>query len=94
MDRRRSVGEGEANKAMSALGIAVLFGVVLLVVAAFVDRVLVPLQARRSVEKILKSKVRHDPRALENPKYGTVVGDTDSLRFRSAKGRCFGVAVE
>src|SRR5207302_7569342 len=63
-----------------------LFGVVLLVVAVFVDRVLVPLQARRTVKKLLKSKVKHDPRVLEKPKYGTVVGDTDCLRIRSAKG--------
>ena len=62
---------------MSAIGIAVLFGLVLLLVSVVVDRVLVPFQARRTVKKLLKSKVKHDPRALEKPKYGTVVGDTD-----------------
>ncbi|SRR6266566_2540607 len=71
---------------MNALVIVVVAGIVLLLVSVFIDRVLVPFQARRSVEKILKSKAKHDPRALENPKCGSVVGDTDCLRLRSDKG--------
>src|SRR5437870_3687615 len=71
---------------MNALSIAVVAGTVLLLVSVFIDRVLIPFQARRSVAKILKSKVKHDPRALENPKYGSVVGDADCLRIRGGKG--------
>src|SRR5438128_11457241 len=71
---------------MNALVIAVIAGIVLFLVSVFIDRVLVPFQARRSVEKILKSKAKHDPRALEDSKYGSVVGDTDCLKVRSSKG--------
>ena len=71
---------------MSALGIAVVAGIILLLASLLFDRVLTPWQARRSVEKILKSKVKHDPRALEDPKYGRVAGDADCLRIMSNKG--------
>ncbi len=71
---------------MNALGTAVVAGIILLLVSVLIDRVRVAFQARRSVEKILKSKTKHDPRALENPKYGTVIGGTDCLRITSGKG--------
>ncbi len=71
---------------MNALIIAVVAGIVLLLASLFIDRVLIPFHARRSVEKILKSKAKHDPRALEDPKYGTVIGDADWLKIRSGKG--------
>ena len=45
-----------------------------------------PFLARRSVEKPLKSKAKHDPRALEKPEYGSVTEDTDCLRIRRGKG--------
>ncbi len=73
---------------MSALGIAVLVGVLLLLVSVFMDRILTPWQARRNVAKILRNKSKIDPRALENPKYGHVVGDVECLRLSSAKGDC------
>jgi hypothetical protein len=71
---------------MSPLGIAVLSGVILLLISIFLDRVLTPWQLRRSVEKILKSKAKHDPRALEDPKNGGVVADADSLKITSSHG--------
>jgi hypothetical protein len=71
---------------MNAFAIAVVGAIVLLLFSVFMDRVLIPFQTRRSVEKILKSKVKHDPRALEDPKYGRVVGDSDCLRVWSSKG--------
>jgi hypothetical protein len=71
---------------MSALGIAVFACVVLLLVFVFMDRVLTPWQARRTVEKILKSKNKIDPRALEDPKHGRVAGDAECLRVSDAKG--------
>ena len=71
---------------MNALGIAVATGLGLLLVSLFLDRVLIPSRARRGVEKLLKNKAKHDPRALEKPEYGSVVGDTNRLRIRSGKG--------
>ncbi len=71
---------------MNALGIAVATGIGLLLVSVFIDRVLIPFRGRRGVEKLLKSKAKHDPRALEKPEYGSVVGDTNCLRIRSGKG--------
>jgi len=71
---------------MNAVAIAVVGAIVLLLVSVFMDRVLIPFQARRSVEKILKSKAKQDPRALEDPKYGRVVGDADCMRLRSSEG--------
>jgi len=65
---------------MNALAIAVVAAIVLLIVSVFMDRVLIPFHARRSVEKLLKSKAKYDARALEDPKYGRVVGDADCLR--------------
>jgi hypothetical protein len=72
---------------MNAFAIAVATVIGLLLVSLFVDRVLNPLQVRRRVAKLLKSKIKHDPRALEKPEYGSVVGDTDCLRIRSKKGK-------
>ena len=72
---------------MSAPSIAIVTSIALLLVSVFIDRVLNPFQARRSVEKILKSKAKHDPRILENPKYGSIVGDTDFLKIRNGKCR-------
>jgi len=71
---------------MNALGIAVVAGIILVLVSVFIDRVVIPFQTRRSVEKILKSKTKHDPRALEDPKYGRVVGDADRLKVTRSKG--------
>ena len=71
---------------MNALGIAVVAGIGVLLVSALIDRVLVPFLARRNVGKILKGKSKLDPCTLENPKYGSVVCDTDCLRIKSVKG--------
>jgi hypothetical protein len=71
---------------MNALGIAVAIGIGVLLLSLLIDRVLNPFLARRAVEKLLKSKTPHDPRALEKPKYGSVVGNNDRLRIRSGKG--------
>jgi hypothetical protein len=71
---------------MSALGIAVVAGIILLLLSLFFDRVVTPWQARRSVEKIMRSKAKRDPRALEDPKYGHVVGEADRLKITSSKG--------
>ena len=71
---------------MNAVALAVVGVIVLLLLSIFIDRVLLPLQARRRVEKILRSEAKHDPRALEDPKYGRVVGDADCLRIRSRNG--------
>ena len=71
---------------MNALIIAVVAGILVLIVSVFIDRVWVPFQARRSVEKILKSGTKSDPRALEDPKYGSVAGEADCLRVVSSKG--------
>ena len=71
---------------MNALVIAVVVAVSVLLLSLLIDRALIPLQARRTVEKLLKSKTQHDPRALENPKHGTVAGDVDGLKIRGVKG--------
>jgi hypothetical protein len=71
---------------MNTLALAIVIGVVTLLVWLFIERVFVPFQARRSVEKILKGEVKHDPRVLEDPKYGSVIGDTDCLRVTTCKG--------
>ena len=71
---------------MNALIPAVVIGGGVLLLWIFVDRVLIPLRARKTVEKLLKSKTQHDPRALEDPKYGTVAGGVDCLRITSGKG--------
>jgi hypothetical protein len=71
---------------MNALLIAVVAGIVLLVAFAFIDRVWVPFQARKNVEKILKGRAKHDPRALEDPKYGRVSSDADFLRITNSQG--------
>ena len=71
---------------MSPIAIAVIAGVVVLLISVFFDRVLVPWQARRSVQKVLKTGVKHDPRALEDPKYGRGVGDGDCLRISDDNG--------
>jgi|SRR2546427_48556 len=71
---------------MNAFVIAVVAGIVVLFVSLLIDRFLVPFQTRRSIEKILRRKAKHDPRALEDPKYGSVVGDVDCLRGISGKG--------
>ena len=71
---------------MNALVIAIVAGIALLLIFVLIDRLLIPFQARRSVEKILSSKGKHDPCALEDPKYGSVVGDADCLRVMSSKG--------
>lgn len=68
---------------MNALVIAVVAAVGVLLLSLLIDRVLIPFRARRTVEKILKSKTQHDPRALEDPKYGTLAGGVDSLRITS-----------
>ncbi len=71
---------------MNALVIAVVVSVGVLLLTVFIDRVLIPFRARRTVEKLLKSKTQHDPRTLENPKYGTVAGGVECLRITSGKG--------
>jgi hypothetical protein len=71
---------------MNALVIAVVVAGGVLLLSVFIDRVLIPFRARRTVEKLLKSKTQHNHRALENPKYGTVAGGVDCLRVMSVKG--------
>ena len=71
---------------MNALLIAVLTGILLVIISAIIDRILIPFWARTSVERILKSEIKHGPRALEDPKYGRVVGDADCLRVVNNKG--------
>lgn len=71
---------------MNALIIAVVGVTGVLLLSLFFDRVLIPFRARRTVERLLKSKTQHDPRALENPEYGSVAGGVDCLRITSAKG--------
>jgi hypothetical protein len=71
---------------MNALVIAVVVAVGVLLLSVFIDRILIPLRARRTVEKLLKSKTQHDPRALEDPKCGTVACGADCLRITSGKG--------
>lgn len=71
---------------MNALVIAVVVAAGVLLLSVFIDRVLIPFRARRTVEKLLKNKTQHDPRALENPKYGTVAGGVECLRITSGKG--------
>ena len=70
---------------MNALVVILVVAVGVLLLSVFVDRVLIPFRARRTVEK-LKSKTQHDPRVLENPKYGTVAGGAECLRITSGKG--------
>src|SRR5206468_8395210 len=71
---------------MQALGIAVAAGIGGLIISVFIDRVWTPFWARRTVEKLLKSTAKHDSRALENPKYGSVLGDGDYLKIKNGKG--------
>lgn len=71
---------------MNALVIAVVVAVGLLLLSVFIYRVWTPLRTRRTLEKSLKSKTRHDPRALEDPKLGTVAWGVDYLRITSGNG--------
>ena len=71
---------------MNAVVIAVVVAVGVLLLSLFIDRVLIPFRARKTVEKLLKNKTQHDPRVLEDPKYGIVVGGVDCLRITSSKG--------
>ena len=71
---------------MNAFVIAVVVAVGVVLLSIFIDRVLIPFRARRTVEKLFKSTAPHDPRALEDPKYGTVAGGLDCLRITSGKG--------
>jgi hypothetical protein len=66
---------------------------VIVVVAAFsvlllfmlVERFLAPVLARRAVARILEKK-DSDPRALEDPKYGTLSEDGERLRVERSDG--------
>jgi len=71
---------------MNALLIAIVVAVGVLLLSVFIDRILAPFRALRTVEKLLKSKTHHDPRALENPQYGTVAGGVEGLRIKSGQG--------
>ena len=71
---------------MNALGIVVVIGVGLLFVSLFLDRVVNPFLCRRRFEKFLKSNKRLNPRALEDPKYGSVVGNFECLTIKRGKG--------
>jgi hypothetical protein len=71
---------------MGALGIAVTFGITLLLLSVFIDRVLNPLLARRGIKNLLKHEGKQDPRALENSKYGILSYDTDCFRIKNNKG--------
>jgi hypothetical protein len=71
---------------MNALVIAAVVAVGGLLLSLLIDRVLIPFRARRAVEKFLKSTTQHNPRALENPKYGSVAAGVDCLRITSGKG--------
>jgi hypothetical protein len=82
---QRPVLRADFGKSMNPVVIAVVAGVSLLVISVLMDRILIPFRARRRVEKLLKSKTQHDPRSLENPKYGTLLDATDFLRITSGK---------
>jgi len=75
---------------MNLYGIAVVAGIVLL--WALIDRILIPFWARRTgariAENLLKSKAATNPRCLEDPKYGSLVGGIDCLRITSRNGEC------
>ena len=71
---------------MNAVVIAIVVAVGVLLLSLFNDRVLIPFRARRTFEKLLKSTAQHDPRALEDPRYGTVAGGLDCLRVTTGKG--------
>lgn len=73
---------------MSPLVIFGIVGIVGLSVSVLIDRFLVPWQARRGLQKLLNSGAKYDPRALEDPKYGRVVGDAEYLRVKRGKGNC------
>jgi hypothetical protein len=72
---------------VNALVIAAAVALGILLVSVFIARVVIPFKARRTVEKLLKSKIERDPRALENAKYGTVVGGVGCLKITSDKGK-------
>ena len=71
---------------MSPLFIAVAGVVVLLLAWVVIDRVLNPLLRRRTLRKLLNNANKRNPRALENPKHGTVLGDTERLKIQTRKG--------
>jgi hypothetical protein len=71
---------------MSPIVIAVVAALSVLFLFTLVERLLSPVLARRAVARILKTK-RTDPRALENPKYGTLSDDGDRLRLDRSDGR-------
>lgn len=70
---------------MNALGIAVVASAIAFPLGLLVD-LFNRAWGRRTVEKLLKSEIKTDPSALENPKYGTVTGNTTSLKICWSKG--------
>lgn len=70
---------------MNALGIAIVAGALWLL-SVLLDKVLNPLLARRSIKRLLKNIGKRDPRALENPKNGVLLGRADCLKVKIDKG--------
>ncbi len=70
---------------MKSIGIVILAAVVFLVVWLVVDRLWGPSRARRHLRQVLKNGAKSDPRALEDPKYGTVLDAAGRLSIRGPK---------
>jgi hypothetical protein len=73
---------------MSGIDIAIIAVTVALLILFFINRILIPWQANRTAQRILKNVGNHDPRTLENRKYGRVAGNAEYLTFLSDKGDC------
>ncbi len=65
--------------------IAVSASVCLFLVWLLLDHYLNPILARRRLKRLLKAKGRVDPRALENPRHGTILPKVDCLTVKSEK---------
>jgi hypothetical protein len=73
------------GETMSPLAIAVVGALGLLLLFTALERLLAPTLARRAVARILKKK-DGDPRALENPKWGTLSEDGERLKVNKGEG--------
>jgi len=71
---------------MDALVIIIIAGVVIFFLSWLNRRVLTPYWVDKTVDKLLKGETKSDPRRLENPKYGSVIGDANGIRIRGSKG--------
>jgi hypothetical protein len=74
---------------MDALVIIIIAGVLIFFLSWLNKRVLTPYWVNKTVKKLLKGKTKFDLRTLENPKYCSVIGDTNGIRIRGSKGSSF-----